>query len=191
MSHTDDKTRAQNTAQEVKDETRRSAKSLAEEAKTAARDTANQAAESARSQAESAKNSVAGEVSNVARALRKAAEESREGSPQERTFGQIAEGLADMSETVARKDLGEMARDLSDFARRNPLAFLGGAALIGFAATRFAKAGQRPAEPAGTQPYGSDDFASRRPAGTPYGGSSTSSHEGRPAHVPPMNGGSS
>ena len=41
------------------------------------------------------------------------------------------------------KDLGEVAGDVSDFARRNPLAFLGGAALLGFAGTRIARASER------------------------------------------------
>ena len=38
------------------------------------------------------------------------------------------------------KDLGEMVGAVTDFAKRNPFVFLGGAALVGFAATRFAKA---------------------------------------------------
>jgi hypothetical protein len=38
-----------------------------------------------------------------------------------------------------------MAGDISDYARRNPLVFLGGAALVGFALTRFAKATSEPA----------------------------------------------
>lgn len=113
---------------------------LAGQAKTAARDVARDAGAAAKNQAESAKASVADEVSGVASALRTAAEEMRSGSPQERTFGQIAEGLADASEAMRNKDLSEMVQDVSTFARKNPLVFLGGAALIGFAATRFAKA---------------------------------------------------
>lgn len=105
-----------------------------------ARETASAAASQARQRADGAKRGVADEVSNVASALRTAAGELREGSPQERTFGQIAEGLADASDSIRNKDLGEMASDVSNFARRNPLVFLGGAALLGFAASRFVKA---------------------------------------------------
>ena len=76
----------------------------------------------------------------MASAMRTAAEEMRSGSPQERTFGQIAEGIADVSDAMREKDLSTMVQDVSAFARNNPLVFLGGAALIGFAATRFAKA---------------------------------------------------
>lgn len=113
---------------------------LAGQAKTAALNVAQDAASAATRQAESAKGAAAEEISSVASALRTAAEEMRSGSPQERTFGQIAEGLADASEAMRHKDLGEMVEDVSAFARKNPLVFLGGAALIGFAATRFAKA---------------------------------------------------
>jgi hypothetical protein len=113
---------------------------LVEQAKSAARDVTQNAASAAADQAAAAKSSVADEMSGVASALRTAAREMRSGSPQERTFGQIAEGLADASESMRNKDLSEMAQDISGFARKNPLVFLGGAALIGFAATRFAKA---------------------------------------------------
>lgn len=113
---------------------------LAEQGKQAAGNLAQDAASAAAKQADAAKSSVADEVSGVASALRTAAEEMRSGSPQERTFGQIAEGLADASDAVRDKDLSTMVQDVSAFARKNPMVFLGGAALIGFAATRFAKA---------------------------------------------------
>lgn len=97
-------------------------------------------AAAARQQGEKAKSSVADEISSVSSALRTAADEMRSGSPQERTFGQIAESLADASDALRDKDLATMVGDLNRFARSNPMVFLGGAALIGFAATRFAKA---------------------------------------------------
>lgn len=98
------------------------------------------ASNAAREQSDKAKSLVADEISSVSSALRTAAKEMRSGSPQERTFGQIAEGLADASDALRDKDLGTMVGDVSRFARSNPMVFLGGAALIGFAATRFAKA---------------------------------------------------
>ncbi|ABD55126.1 hypothetical protein [Jannaschia sp. CCS1] len=113
---------------------------LAQHGKTAARDMAQDAAAAASDRAGEAKSAMADEVSGVASALRTAANEMRSGSPQERTFGQIAEGLADVSDAMREKDLSTMVADVSAFARKNPLVFLGGAALIGFAATRFAKA---------------------------------------------------
>lgn len=119
---------------------KRKAADMADQAKKSAQSAVDDAANAAHSQADAVKSNVADEVSGVASALRTAAEEMRSGSPQERTFGQIAEGLADASDALREKDLGTMVSDVSAFARKNPMVFLGGAALIGFAATRFAKA---------------------------------------------------
>jgi len=119
---------------------KKTAENLADHAKDSADSAMQNATKAAARQADAAKSSVADEVSGVASALRTAAQEMRSGSPQERTFGQIAEGLADASDALRDKDLGTMVQDVTQFARKNPLMFLGGAALIGFAATRFAKA---------------------------------------------------
>ncbi|XDA99107.1 hypothetical protein AB1M95_04145 [Sulfitobacter sp. LCG007] len=121
----------------------------------AAKDAASDAADKARGIAEQvtqtvtsgaanyardAKASAADEVRGVSSALRLAAEDLRRGSPAERTFSQLADGLADVSDTIRGKDLGEIVNDVNAFARRNPITFLGGAALLGFAATRFVRA---------------------------------------------------
>lgn len=90
--------------------------------------------------AEAGKETIADEVSDVASALRKAADDMRDGSPQERTMAQIADGFADASEAIRGKDLGQMIEGANQFARNNPVAFLGAAALVGFAASRFGKA---------------------------------------------------
>lgn len=124
----------------VAEKAKETASDLAGQAKETAQSTAQTAANAAVQQADNAKSSVADEVSGVASALRTAADEMRNGSPQERTFGQMAEGLADASDALRDKDLGTMVDDVTQFARKNPLLFLGGAALVGFAATRFAKA---------------------------------------------------
>lgn len=125
------------------EQARAQAADLAESAKETARDAADSVGEEAARRAESAKSSVAAEVSDVASGLRKAAEEMRNGSPQERTFGQVAESLADASDALRDKDLGQIMHELNGFARRNPIAFLGGAVLTGFAASRFATASRR------------------------------------------------
>jgi gas vesicle protein len=111
-----------------------------------ARRTASDATEAARGmaadQTERAKGAVADEVSSVAHALRTAADDLREGSAQERTFAQIADTLADAADAIRGKDLGEMVSEATQMARRNPMTFLGGAALLGFTAVRFARAGR-------------------------------------------------
>lgn len=113
---------------------------MANEARAAADGAVESISAEAKTKADQVKSSMADEVSGISSALRTAADEMRSGSPQERTFSQIADGLADASDAMRDKDLGTMVRDVSQFARRNPLVFLGGAVLIGFVATRFAKA---------------------------------------------------
>ena len=120
-----------------------SMKNLRDETVSTAKGLKDKAVKEASHRAEAGKDSVADEISDIGNALRRASDELRSGSPQERTFGQMAGALADVSDRIREKDLGEIAGDLSDFARRNPLAFLGGAALLGFAGTRFVRASQR------------------------------------------------
>lgn len=107
---------------------------------SSARSVIDKAGDEVSNVADTAKRSFADQTGNVASALRTAADELRSGSAQERTFSQMADGLADMSDAVRDKDLGEIVDSLGGFARKNPMMFLGGAALLGFAATRFAKA---------------------------------------------------
>lgn len=134
---------SKSTSEHLKDEARTATADLKESARDTASDAAGAVRSEATRRAESAKSGAADEVSDVASALRKAADDMRGGSPQERTFGQIAGGLADLSDEIRDKDLGEMANQVSSFAKRNPLLFLGGGALAGFAATRFATASAR------------------------------------------------
>jgi hypothetical protein len=113
---------------------------MADTARSAVGDATDAARGMASDQTERARGAVADEVSSVAHALRTAADDLREGSAQERTFAQIADTLADTAEAIRDKDLGEMVREATDMARRHPMTFLGGAALLGFTAVRFAKA---------------------------------------------------
>ena len=146
---------------DIKHKAEAAATAASEHLKTGARDMADTVSTEASNYANQAKESAADEVKGVSSALRTAANDLRSGSPQERTFSQIADGLADASEAMRDKDLGELAGDLNSFAKRNPLVFLGSAALIGFAATRFAKASSKPTG----QRY--DDDAMDRPAPSP------------------------
>ncbi len=119
------------------------AQSIRDDAEEKVRNIGKTVADEAHARADSAKQDVADEISSVSSALRRAQDELRDGSPQERTFGAMAGAMADLADTVRGKDLGELAGDLSAFARRNPVAFLGGAALLGFAGVRMAKASAR------------------------------------------------
>ncbi len=166
---------------------------VATDLKAQAKDVADTVTAQASGYADQARDAVADEVKTVSSALRSAAKEMSSGSASERTFSQIADGLADASEAMRDKDLGQIVHTLNDFAKRNPMVFLGSAALLGFAATRFAKAsghsvshnstsgdqrndnqGRTSAQPYGTraQPYGSQ--TPRTNTGAPQTGTSGS-----------------
>jgi len=139
--------------------------------KSTAKSVAAKVADTTHASAEAAKHSVADEVSGVASALRNAARDMRNGSPQERTIGQIAESLADAGDAIRGKEMGDVVRDVGDIARRNPVLFLGGAALLGFAATRFVKAGQPE-----TQNPLPQDFGGQHRGGQHRGGQNSGAH---------------
>lgn len=89
---------------------------------------------------EAAKGRTAEEISRTAHGLETAAAEL-EGSPfQQDLLREAAGGLEQLSRAVDGRSIAQMTGDLSDFARRNPVGFLGGAALAGFALARFARA---------------------------------------------------
>jgi len=183
---------AKEQATAAKDKAAAAASSAAESAKAQARDVADTVSAEATNYAYQARDTAADgdtaadEVKGVASALRTAADELRSGSPQERSFSQLADGLADVSDTMRDKDLGEMMGDLNGFAKRNPLVFLGGAALLGFVATRFAKASSdRPQGGYGGSgvEYDDDDRIDRPMPGTPSTGAA-STVPGRTAAQP-------
>jgi hypothetical protein len=90
--------------------------------------------------ADKARSGAAQEVKQIADALHKAAGELQEGSSPRRMFNRLADNVDHMSRAMSDKNLGDMLHDLNDLARRNPMLFLSGAALAGFAATRLATA---------------------------------------------------
>lgn len=125
---------------DLTDKAKAAATTASQEVKSQAQNVADTVATEAGNYAGQAKDAAADEVKDVSSALRTAADEMRSGSPQERTFSQIADSLADASDAMHNKDLGEMVGAVTGFAKRNPMVFFGSVALIGFAAARFAKA---------------------------------------------------
>ncbi|MDR9777323.1 nutrient deprivation-induced protein [Rhizobium hidalgonense] len=91
-------------------------------------------------------------VGGVAKALEKVGAEL-EGSEQAevgRYARQIGQSVQSFARQMEGKDLGEIANMAEDFGRRQPLAFLGIAALAGLAASRFLTASaERPRETLG------------------------------------------
>ena len=100
------------------------------------------------------KGQTADEIARTARGL-EAAADGLEGSPlQQDLLREAADGLKQIARAVQGKSIGAMVGDLSEFGRQNPLAYLGGAALAGFALARFARA---------SSPEGARHPASTRP----------------------------
>ena len=126
------------------------AKDAADTVSAMARDAAGTAKAKIAAKSEEAKDGLASEIHDTAAALRRAADEVRDGSPQGSTFSMLANGLADMADSVKDQNVSDIVGAANSFARKNPIAFLGGAALLGFAVSRFAKA----SEPQASSSYG-------------------------------------
>ena len=78
-----------------------------------------------------------------------------EGAPfQQDLLREAADGLKQIAHAVEGKSIGTMVGELSEFGRQNPVAYLGGAALVGFALARFARA----STPAGTNASSASRF---------------------------------
>ena len=100
----------------------------------------DEAKSAATEKVEETKDQAAGEIARTAQGLEAAAEEM-EGSPlQQDLLREAADGLKQIAHAVEGKSIGAMAGELSEFGRQNPVAYLGGAALVGFALARFARA---------------------------------------------------
>ena len=109
-------------------------------AKDAAREAIAGVRQGAAEQTEVARDAAVEGIDSTARGLEIAAEEM-EGSPvPQDMLREAAKGLRQISQSIQGKSLGTIVEDLSEFGRRNPAAFLGGAALAGFALARFARA---------------------------------------------------
>ena len=116
--------------------------------KTTAQEQISRAGQQAREAAGEQKDFAATRVSGIASAIERVGSELEQGDQREvgRYARQIGEGLQRFADDLKGKDLGEVAAMAEDFGRRQPGAFLGIAALAGFAASRFltASADRRP-----------------------------------------------
>ena len=116
-----------------------------------------EAADKAKSFAGDQKDLAAGQISGVAAAITKVADEL-DGSEQPtvaRYARDLAAGLSSVGKTIESRDVDDLMGMAQDFGRKQPVAFLGAAALAGFVASRFALASShrrdsKPAAPAFT-----------------------------------------
>ncbi|SMC84824.1 hypothetical protein SAMN06295998_10834 [Primorskyibacter flagellatus] len=124
----------------TKADVKAAAEDLRDDARGAARHMRSEAEKIAGDQANAARQRVADEVGSLGGALRKAARDLEAGTIQEQAMSRVAEGIADLSDNIATADLRQGVDDMAGYARRQPVAFLGAAALLGFAGARFLKA---------------------------------------------------
>ncbi|MDZ4370612.1 MAG: hypothetical protein U1C74_04230 [Phenylobacterium sp.] len=87
-------------------------------------------------------------LGDFANAVRRAGDELSETdhSPASRLVLKAADGLETFSRSIADKEPGDLLNAVRDFGRRNPMAFIGGAVLVGLALGRFARASERQQE---------------------------------------------
>lgn len=95
------------------------------------------ARDAAAERAEATIDRAAEDVSRTARALEDAARGIEGGGVPQDLLRQASQGLAQLSDAMRGRSLSELVGEVSDFGRRNPPAFLGVAALAGFALARF------------------------------------------------------
>ena len=101
-----------------------------------------EAKEKAKSFAADQKDLAADQISGVAAAITKVADEL-DGSAQQtvaRYARDFAASLSSMGKTIEDRDIDDLMGMAQDFGRKQPVAFLGAAALAGFVASRFALA---------------------------------------------------
>ena len=92
----------------------------------------------------------------------------------------IADNAEKLSSLVRDNDVDQLLAIAQDFGRRQPVAFLGAAALLGFAASRFVTASAQRSQQTGVQ-YGDEAQPEFRPNGTvqPEAAPATTYDQGR------------
>jgi hypothetical protein len=105
-----------------------------------AEDVRSKATDKARSEAEDLRDTAAHKTQKAADAAESAAAEFETGSMQAQAIEQVASRVEEIAAQIRGSDIDRLARTVRQTAERNPLMFFAGAALAGFAVTRFLKA---------------------------------------------------
>lgn len=105
-------------------------------------------------QADSVKDAAADHVDALADAASAARDELPDDTMVDPIMDRAVNALGQAANHLRNSDIGSLTREVGEFARRNPALALGGAALVGFAAARFLKAGSaRNATTSQTDPW--------------------------------------
>ncbi|MBB5695296.1 hypothetical protein [Muricoccus pecuniae] len=132
--------RIQAGAGEAAGQVRETLASAADEASTRTEELVDAARERAEGLAEEGKAAAAERASGFATAIRHAADDLEGSSPEiARHVRVAADSVEGISSALRDRSAGQLVQDVTDFARRQPAAFFGVAALAGFALARFAR----------------------------------------------------
>lgn len=158
---------AKDVAAKVVDEAKTQGAQIVEQAKTQLSDVADKA----RGVAEDQKTFVAGQVGGVADAMSRVADDlEASNGPSAHYARMIADNAEQLSSAIRDKSVDQLIGMAQDFGRKQPAAFIGAAALLGFVASRFVMASaSRPAP----QPDPAQSTPSNSPIGDGYEQSTT------------------
>jgi len=119
------------------------------EAADAAQDVASGAVDQVKGQAREQQRSGADFIERIAGNIREAAHAFENDAPfAARGIDSAADYVEDAAEKIRNRSFGDLVNGATDFAKRQPAAFLGISVLAGFAAVRFLKAsGQSSSKP--------------------------------------------
>jgi hypothetical protein len=182
MPEQDLKHEARQTARTATEEARRAeseAESLAQRARETAGRRLNEAGQyvhdEANARVSEAADGAAQEAERAARAASDAAADYPSGRMEARALEGVSRLLEDTAGNLRSADLDTVSRELTRFARRNPVTFMAGAAAIGFAAARLLRAGGAVEE----RLEDDDEFYDPGTAGMPTGYASAAGAEAR------------
>ena len=102
----------------------------------------SQMAQTAHTQAEHTRDQTVETAEQAASAAHAASHEFDRDTLQAAALEQVGAQINAVAAHLRNTPVDEMVDDVAVFARKNPLLFLGGAALAGFAAARFLKSGE-------------------------------------------------
>lgn len=152
-------------------------KGLGTDVKAIAGDVAREAQKLAELRLDSGKGFVAEGFGSVAGAIRNTSDQLRQSpvGPVSGYLGDAADSIQQASKYLENKSVGEVVSDVEDFARREPLLFLGGTFAVGLLLGRFLKSSPPDDRGRGDRPRYDAPPPPRREG---YGGSAPSSMGG-------------
>jgi hypothetical protein len=152
-------------ASDLTDTVTRAAKDQVSEIGTAAQDMAADATGRVKTAVNEQKTASADYLGTIAQAVQRAAGELDSDVPQAAQYIRRAAGqIESVADAVRQRDMGELAAEVQQFARRQPTLFFGGAVILGFAAVRFFKSSASSAAQAKRAgAYAADGSSSRFP----------------------------